>query len=533
MDEIYDKISDPDLWGVDDREVSEIQNFYANKTIFFTGCTGFFGKSIIEKLLRACPKLKKIYLFVRPKKLSAKERIEKYFNDTTFDKLRELQPKFTSKVVIIEGNLESLNLGLSDDDKNIIINEASIFIHNASNVKFDLRISQSLNCNVIGTKNMLDLATQCKRLEVFVYVSTAYSHCYEKHIYEKCYPPPCNMNMIYDLIDNDRAHTNGLSKTAITELTAPWPNIYAFGKAMAESLVEQYAKKSDFYCTIFRPSIIMPSYQEPSPGWTDGNLNGPNTIFTAVGLGILHIGPKIYSPFDMVPVDMCTNALLSTTWATVMKDNSDQVFVYNYGSSVVNPINAERFGHLSYVGGVDYPSSKMIGPHFVYTTNWLSLFFIGTIIFLVIPGIIADIVLLLCGKKPLVIKVARRAIPLIPDLLHFSYLNSWRIHVHETTKVWDKMNKRDNELFFNDLRKFDWGIYCCYYWFGIRKYVLKDPISTVDQGLKRFFYLQNGWNIFCIGFVFLILYIFSNYFSLLLIPFCNLIKLLNIYITNI
>ncbi|XP_044011552.1 fatty acyl-CoA reductase wat-like isoform X2 [Aphidius gifuensis] len=401
MDEIYDKISDPDLWGVDDNEVSKIQNFYANKTIFFTGCTGFFGKSIIEKLLRACPKLKKIYLFVRPKKLSAKERIEKYFNDTVFDKLRELQPKFTSKVVIIEGNLESPNLGLSDDDKNIIINEASIFIHNASNVKFDLRVSQSLNCNVIGTKNMLDLATQCKHLEVFVYVSTAYSHCYQQHIYEKCYPPPCDMNMIYDLIDNDRAHTNGLSKTAITELIAPWRNIYTFGKAMAENLVEQYATKSDFYCTIFRPSMIMLSYQEPSPGWTNGNLNGPSSIFTAVGLGIFHIIPKRHSPTDMVPVDMCTNALISTTWAAVNEFKSDQVFVYNYGSSVVNPINGKQFEHLSGFRGADFPSSKMIGPHFLHSTNWYSLFLIGTIILLVIPGIIADIVLLLCGKKPL------------------------------------------------------------------------------------------------------------------------------------
>ncbi|XP_044011550.1 fatty acyl-CoA reductase wat-like isoform X2 [Aphidius gifuensis] len=522
MDEIYDKISDPDLWGVDDSEVSEIQNFYANKTIFFTGCTGFFGKSIIEKLLRACPKLKKIYLFVRPKKLSSKERIEKYFNDTIFDKIRELQPKFTSKVVIIEGNLESPNLGLSDDDKNIIINEASIFIHNASNVKFDIRVSQSLNCNVIGTKNMLDLATQCKHLEVFVYVSTAFSHCYEKHIYEKCYPPPCDMNMIYDLIDNDRAHTNGLSKTAITELTAPWPNIYAFSKAMAENLVEQYAKK------------ILPSFQEPTSGWTDGNLNGPVVISIGTGLGLLHLGPSpLNNSLDMVPVDMCTNALISTTWATVTdKNKSDQVSVYNYASSVVNPISLIQLGELGYAQGIDFPSNKMVGPLYFCSTNWYTLFFIGSIFLLLIPGIIGDIVLLLCGKKPLALSVARRAIPLIPDILYFSLLNNWRIHVHETTKVWDKMNKRDSELFFNDLRKLDWSIFCCYYWPSCRKYILKEPLSTLKQAKKRFFILQSAGKIFVIGVICLILYIFSNYLSLLLIPFINLIKLLNFFITK-
>lgn len=81
MEDIYSKITDPDEYGIDTDEESEIQKFYANETIFLTGCTGFIGKCVVEKLLRSCPDLKKLYIMIRSKKLSPDERIKKYFDD--------------------------------------------------------------------------------------------------------------------------------------------------------------------------------------------------------------------------------------------------------------------------------------------------------------------------------------------------------------------------------------------------------------------------------------------------------------------
>lgn len=49
-------------------EPSEIVKYYAGKSIFITGATGFLGKVLIEKLLRSCSDVKKIYLLVRHKK---------------------------------------------------------------------------------------------------------------------------------------------------------------------------------------------------------------------------------------------------------------------------------------------------------------------------------------------------------------------------------------------------------------------------------------------------------------------------------
>ena len=54
-----------------------VKQFYKGKTILITGCTGFLAKVILEKILRSCPDVGKIYLMVRPKqKMDPMKRIE-------------------------------------------------------------------------------------------------------------------------------------------------------------------------------------------------------------------------------------------------------------------------------------------------------------------------------------------------------------------------------------------------------------------------------------------------------------------------
>lgn len=56
---------------------TSVAEFYNGKTVFITGGTGFMGKVLLEKLLRACPGVAKIYLLIRPKKgQDAHERLK-------------------------------------------------------------------------------------------------------------------------------------------------------------------------------------------------------------------------------------------------------------------------------------------------------------------------------------------------------------------------------------------------------------------------------------------------------------------------
>ena len=46
---------------------SDIVNYLAGKSVFITGGTGFLGKVLVEKLLRCCPDIQRIYLLMRAK----------------------------------------------------------------------------------------------------------------------------------------------------------------------------------------------------------------------------------------------------------------------------------------------------------------------------------------------------------------------------------------------------------------------------------------------------------------------------------
>lgn len=59
------------------KDLLSISDFYTEKTVFITGATGFLGKIVIEKLLRSCPRVKKIYLLTRTRRgVKPQQRID-------------------------------------------------------------------------------------------------------------------------------------------------------------------------------------------------------------------------------------------------------------------------------------------------------------------------------------------------------------------------------------------------------------------------------------------------------------------------
>lgn len=46
----------------------DVVQFYSGKTLLITGCTGFVGKVVLEKVLRCLPQVRRVYVLIRPRK---------------------------------------------------------------------------------------------------------------------------------------------------------------------------------------------------------------------------------------------------------------------------------------------------------------------------------------------------------------------------------------------------------------------------------------------------------------------------------
>lgn len=171
-----------------------------------------------------------------------------------YKRLRERDPNFLDRISVVSGDLSKLKIGLSDDDINLLCNEIEIVIHAAADVRFNIPLLDLIPSNVLGTRELLEIATKMSHLQVFAYVSTAYSHCPRDVIEEKFYDPPMDPEFWLKMLDYfTDSKTKELIEILEPHLMNPWPNSYTYTKALSEHLVKKYS--GNFPTVVIRPSI--------------------------------------------------------------------------------------------------------------------------------------------------------------------------------------------------------------------------------------------------------------------------------------
>lgn len=147
------------------------------------------GKALIEKLLRSCTGINKIFVLIRPKKgMSASDRLEKLKEESVFTRLRDENPKMLNKLVAIPGDVSQLKLDLTTESTKLMEN-VSIIFHSAASVRFDDSLTDAVILNTRGTREVCLYAETLKKLVIFLHVSTTYSNCELMFIKEEMYPP--------------------------------------------------------------------------------------------------------------------------------------------------------------------------------------------------------------------------------------------------------------------------------------------------------------------------------------------------------
>ncbi|KAK1117618.1 hypothetical protein K0M31_015791 [Melipona bicolor] len=246
-----------------------------------------------------------------------------------YDSIRINQLSVLKKIHPVKGDISLPDLGLSQEDRIMLIENVNIVFHAAATVRFNEPLNVAVDVNTKGTARMIQLCKELKYVISVIYISTAYSNAYLSEIEEKVYTTDLEPSMVIDICE-------GGDKILIDQLEERilkiYPNTYTFSKNLAEQIVS--SNSDHLPVAIVRPSIIGASLEEPCPGWLN-NIYGATALFLQVGKGVLKvITGNRNAKLDIVPVDYVVDTTICAAWhITLHHDN--KLKVYNCTSNAL------------------------------------------------------------------------------------------------------------------------------------------------------------------------------------------------------
>nr|AXY94555.1 fatty acyl-CoA reductase 1 [synthetic construct] len=460
-------------------KVNSIEGFYAGTGIFITGASGFVGKGLLEKLIRVCPRIVVLFILVRPKKHQTMEqRYKEIMDDPIFDDIKAKNPSALKKVHPVEGDISLPKLGLSQEDRNMLIENVNILFHVAASLNFKEPLNAAVNTNVKGTFSIIELCNELKHVISAVHVSTAYSNANLPEIEEKVYSTILQPSSVIETCDSLDKELIKLLEERILKIH---PNTYTFTKNLAEQILS--SSSTNFPIAIVRPSIISASLKEPCPGWL-GNI----TAHIALGLFISRGFAKITlanpdTITDTVPLDYVVDTILCAAWHVTLHRDMN-VKVYNCTNNA-RPIN---YGELkdTFVkyaiqipmdGLVWYPCCAMVSNRYVYS--------ILTLFLHTLPAFIMDIFLRLQGSKPRMMKISKYYDTMSIVTNYFS-TRQWSFKKDNVINMMKEVKTlEDSDIVRLDLQDMDWDKYIAICVIGIKKFIFKEDPKSLDAALRR------------------------------------------------
>ena len=220
--------------------------------VLMTGATGFVGMELLRRFIERGDR--RIHALVRAADdEAAAERLPAH-------------PRLSA----VAGDIEQPGLGLSEENRERLAQDVTTVVHCAASVSFDLSLEESRRVNVDGTRNVVDFAQRCRRLERLTYVSTAYV----------------------------AGEPRGLFREDQLDVGQRFRNTYERSKFEAERMIRSEA--AGLPLQILRPSIVVGDSRT-------GRTSSFNVLYgplKALARGrIPAIPARRSSPVDIVPVD--------------------------------------------------------------------------------------------------------------------------------------------------------------------------------------------------------------------------------------
>lgn len=360
---------------------SKVTAALGGKRVLITGTSGFLGKVVVEKLIRAVPDIGGIYLLIRGNKRHPEAR-ERFLNEiacsSVFEQLRtENSDAFDDfleeRVFCITGEVTEARFGLSQEAFASLADQVDVVINSAASVNFREELDKALAINTKSLNSIVDFAATAGDIPV-IQVSTCYVNGMNSGMAEEAVVEPAGaaiprseqgyyeidelIHLLEDKISDVRSRYSGktlekkLVDLGIQEANRyGWSDTYTFTKWLGEQLLlKSLAGKS---LTILRPSIIESALQEPAPGWIEG-VKVADAIILAYARGKVTVFPgKRSGIIDVIPVDLVANSIIMSMAEALTVPGEHRIYQCCSGSR--NPITLGEFiDHLMEEARVNY-----------------------------------------------------------------------------------------------------------------------------------------------------------------------------------
>lgn len=347
----------------------------SGKHILLTGTTGFVGKVVLEKLLRAVPDIGSITLLIRS---NSKHRTaeDRFFAEvgcsSIFERLKEdrrFEMLVRSKLRFVSGELTTQNFGLSEGSFKALGKRLDAVINCAASVNFREALDAALEINTLCLKNLVELTAVKDHLPI-CQVSTCYVSGFTSgHIYEQMMEPAGKPIPDIDALISDmqsqietlrQKHRGEVLENALIDLGLTlanrhgWNDTYTFTKWLGEQLLAR--DLADRSLTILRPSIIESCLEEPVAGWIEG-VKVADAIIMGWARRKVSIFPgRRKSVVDIIPADLVSNGIIIALAEQMPRAPRHRIYQVCSGSS--QPITLGEFidycldeggtGHVKY-----------------------------------------------------------------------------------------------------------------------------------------------------------------------------------------
>lgn len=348
---------------------SKVLEQLRGKHVLITGTTGFLGKVVLEKLIRAVPDIGGIHLLIRGNKQHPDARsrfVNEIATSSVFDRLRQeneeaFEAFLDERLHCVTGEVTEPGFGLQPEAFQTLASGISAVINSAASVNFREELDKALTINTLCLKNIAELARQNPSLSV-VQVSTCYVNGKNSGQVTESVIKPAGAEIarsqegyyeIEELIDvlnkniaDVRSRYTGktldrkLVDLGIREANRyGWSDTYTFTKWLGEQLLLKALNGRAL--TIVRPSIIESALEEPAPGWIEG-VKVADAIILAYAREKVTLFPgKRSGIVDVIPVDLVANTIILAVAEALGETPRSRIYQCCSGSS--NPVSVGEF----------------------------------------------------------------------------------------------------------------------------------------------------------------------------------------------